>query len=102
MSALPAPATATAVLEPKTPQQKKVSVQKRLELVGSNTVKPDFGKRIQPLTREQRASALDAILGSRNMISTIHKPNDTDLTRKLADVKHTGFSSYKASMGYTI
>ena len=48
--------------------------------------------------------AIKAVLGSRGVVRSINEYKDNDITYGLADknAKHTIFSTYKSSMGYTI
>ena len=63
-----------------------------------------LGQKIVPTTRESRMEAIKGIHGSRGMMRSINEYKDNDITHGLADMnaKHTPFSTYNGSMGYTI
>jgi len=63
-----------------------------------------LSQKITPTTRASRMEAIKAVLGSRGVVRSINEYKDNDITHGLADknAKHTSFSTYNSSMGYTI
>ena len=87
-------------------QMKHHSARKERELAGSNTVETNEIKEVmrtllQP-TKDHRKKVLEAVLGSRQTRQALNHYRDNDVTTNLTNVKHTSFSTYKASMGPTI
>jgi hypothetical protein len=103
-----APRPFSAVQTPKFVQQVKPSETKVKELMGQTLIiekmEKSLGQKIAPMTRATRMEAIKSVLGSRGVKRLINDFKDNDITYGLADknAKHTDFSTYNSSMGYTI